>query len=349
MEFIFGKECNNDESTESSNLQLHSDTFVEPNNEVVAEQERITISTNDVPNPHCETFSIEQPTLQPFDTLVISGGGVKGFVFLGAIQYALHKNGLDLLKIKHFIGSSVGAMLCYLFAIGYTPIEIITYVIKNKLIDKFQKIDVHKIFKTLFDTTTGGIKNQGIISYYIIQEFLERMTLDKISQLITLKQLYEQYNKVLICTTYNMTDSKTEYLSYMNYPDMPCLIALRLSCNVPFLFEKFIYLNKHYIDGGIADNFPILKGDEIGSKIIGFCQDNFCKNRDVKDSNTLEFIFDLLQIPIIQINQNNCERVTEKTSIYKIDTQMVKMFNFHLDVKEQLDLFSIGYHSHNEL
>ena len=60
-----------------------------------------------------------------FDTIVLSGGSIKGIVTLGALQYA--KENYLLENIKTYIGTSSGAIISYLLAIGYNPIEMIVY------------------------------------------------------------------------------------------------------------------------------------------------------------------------------------------------------------------------------
>ena len=78
----------------------------------------------------------EENILVDYDTLVLSGGSSKGIMTLGALQY-LYDNFL-LKNIKNYIGTSAGAMICYLLAIGYTPVEIIVYICKHQLLEKMQ-------------------------------------------------------------------------------------------------------------------------------------------------------------------------------------------------------------------
>lgn len=73
--------------------------------------------------------------MNDFDTLVISGGSVNGISALGALQYLRDNEYLN--NIKTYIGTSSGAFICYLLAIGYTPVEIIGWqiieLIKNNI------------------------------------------------------------------------------------------------------------------------------------------------------------------------------------------------------------------------
>ena len=54
-----------------------------------------------------------------YNSLVLSGGAVRGLAIIGALQYA-YDNFL-LKNVKFFFGTSVGAIICYLLVIGYTP------------------------------------------------------------------------------------------------------------------------------------------------------------------------------------------------------------------------------------
>ena len=75
-----------------------------------------------------------------YDTLVLSGGSTKGIIILGSLQY-LYDN-FYLSKIKNYIGTSSGAIICFLLAIGYTPIEIIVYICTHQLLEKIQHFNV---------------------------------------------------------------------------------------------------------------------------------------------------------------------------------------------------------------
>ena len=112
------------------------------------------------------------------------------------------------------------------------------------------------------------INGDGASSFASIHAELEKLTINKIGFLPTMQDLKDKFNAHLICVTYNITDDITEYLSYENYPHLPCLIAIKMSSNLPFIFENFKYGSKYYIDGGISDNFAIDLGDKLGNKIF---------------------------------------------------------------------------------
>jgi predicted acylesterase/phospholipase RssA len=277
-----------------------------------------------------------------YDTLCCAGGGSKGFILLGAIQACIDN---DLLKnINTYIGTSMGAILSYLLAIGYTPVEIVVAVHIHKWFDKLKFMD-----------TVAMINGQGATSFSPINEALERLTLDKIGRFITIGELYSLYGKKLICTTFNMTESKIEYIGPDNHPEIPCLIALRMSSNLPLIFDRFRYMDSYYIDGGIADNFPISKGLELGSSVLGLnLQISPKQLQDDPEKGVIEYIFKLLQIQVDQFCKQKVAGITTQLEkgtvsgkhceiINLISTDPKNFFSFDLSPKARLELFSSGY------
>jgi predicted acylesterase/phospholipase RssA len=267
-----------------------------------------------------------------YDTLVLSGGSINGIIFLGALQYC--SDTFYLTDIVTYIGTSVGSMIGYLLAIGYTPIEIMVYIFINHVFDKIKQFDI-----------VAAINGSGATSFSHIHEHLEKMTIEKIGKLITLKDLYIQFGKKLICTTYNLTKDKAEYLSYENYPDMPCLIAIRMSANLPLVFDRFKYLGSEYIDGAITDNFPISVAEEHGSKILGLYikgkRSDVVKNKS--ETGILEYIHRLMHIPIKQSVEFRMSLASEKCSLLCIETKTKYFFEFNISAVERFEMFSDGY------
>ena len=267
-----------------------------------------------------------------YDTLVLSGGSSKGIIILGALQYAYDNFLLN--KVTNYIGTSIGAIICYLLAIGYTPIEIVIYICTNQLFEKIQHFNI-----------VAMINGVGAISFNNIYEHLEKMTIEKLGYIPTFLDLKEKYLKNFICVTYNITEDKTEYISSENYPNLPCLIGLRMSANLPLIFENYKYGNSFYIDGGITDNFAIDIGDKIGKKVLGILITSDSENfNNHPESSILEFIYKLIFIPISQILEYKLKNISdEKCKIIKLCYDKIKFFDFNINSKTKLDFFSFGY------
>lgn len=264
-----------------------------------------------------------------FDTLVLSGASAKCIIFLGALQSLFDNNTLSMSKIENFIGTSSGSIICLLLCIGYTPIEILIYICKNKILDKSPDLNV-----------LNALNGNGMISFSIFQEHLEKMIIEKISYLPTIDDIKKKYNKNIIFTVYNLSENKTEYISIENYPNLPVVTAIRMSCGLPLIFEKFKYNNCFYIDGGISDNFPIDIGEKRGENVLGInTKDKFNESK-----NTIEYIYNLMFVPIYKNIENKIKNTKENTKIINIEyNDTITFFDFNISSTKKLDLFSFGY------
>jgi predicted acylesterase/phospholipase RssA len=268
---------------------------------------------NDIP---IETTSPPQPPPLPiyFDTLVLSGGSAKGMLTLGALQYAYDNYLLKNLQI--YIGTSSGAMICYLLIIGYTPIEIMVYICTHQLLEKIQNFNI-----------VAMLQGRGASSFNTIQETLEKMTIQKIGYLPTIKDLYDKYGKTFICVTHNLTDCCTEYIKHDTHGSMPCITALRLSANLPLVFEHYKYGKSFYVDGGISDNFAIDIGDRLGKKILGITlTSEGQEGTENIDMNAIELIYKLIFIPISLTVEYKIKQASEKCKIINLKYQKLKFF-----------------------
>jgi predicted patatin/cPLA2 family phospholipase len=267
-----------------------------------------------------------------YDTLVLPGGGVKGFLLLGGIQSALDLGYLQ--NITTYIGTSVGSIICYLLAIGYTPIEIVVSFCTNRWLERMQYFNL-----------VAMINGNGATSFTNINECLEKFTIDKIGRFLTLGKLKEIYGKTLICVSYNMTTCVTEYIGPENYPDLPCLTALRMSSNIPLVFDRFKYMDNYYIDGGLVDNFAIIKGEEIGNRVFGlYLKIDESSLQDDPEDGVLSYFIRLLQIPVLQSTKNKVAMITDKSTVIGIAGGKLKnMLDFDVKMKSRFDMFSKGY------
>lgn len=271
-----------------------------------------------------------------YTSLVISGGSIKGIISLGVLQYTWDNFYLN--NINTYIGTSIGAIIGYLLVIGCTPIEIIKYLCVNRV---FENIPPYNIA----NMSTG----EGTLSFDHIQKHLETITVEKIGKFLTLDQLYEKTGKKLICCTYNLTKDIVEYLSKDTYPDMPCLTAVKMSSNLPFIFPKFRYMDSTYIDGGMGDNFPIHLADKKGEKVLGINMlpevDGFPKE---SENNITEYLFHLLFVPMLQLVKIRTEKTSKRCDIININHQFDSLIKMSSTTTEKLDMFSKGYEQAKE-
>lgn len=265
------------------------------------------------------------------NTLVLAGGAIRGFSLLGAIQYLQDKN--ILCNIDKFIGTSIGAIIGYLICIGYAPVELMVVLCRNNFLDKLSQFDVLNVIH-------GG----GAASFSIVQEVIEKLTIQKISRFITMGELKELYGKTLVCCTYNQTKDCVEYIGSETHPNIPCLVALRMSANLPFLFEPFHYDGNVYIDGGIVDNLPISALEE-NDKAIALRLLTSKNNNE--SGNFMDDLMDIMTIPTRHLEKFRLEKVNHQCVVVVLSTK-VSFLKFNVDKTEKFDLFSFGYNTMRE-
>jgi predicted acylesterase/phospholipase RssA len=181
------------------------------------------------------------------------------------------------------------------------------------------------------------VNGKFALKFTPIQEHLEKLSIEKIGFLPTLKNVYEKFNKHLTITTYNYTKRQVEYLTPETNPDLPCVIALRMSASIPLVFDMFKYNDCLYIDGGVVDLFPVSQAKT--EKVLGIFAKETMPSVDPQE-HLIQYVFSLLDISFEQ-QLNNID-LTKYEIIY-IDNINVSLSNFHLSKIDILDLFSYGY------
>ncbi|WP_397444927.1 patatin-like phospholipase family protein [Polaribacter sp. R77954] len=203
---------------------------------------------------------------QPKIGLVLSGGGAKGFAHVGILK-EIDKAGIQL---DYIGGTSMGAIVGGLYAVGYSAVEI-EEIVKNTdfvnlLRDKlprssatfFEKEYLEKTKITL-PVTKGKVglpkgvsKGQNILN--LLFELLD--TTENIND----------FSKLPIPFFCVATDVETGNEVLLEKGALP--IALRASGSFPTLLNPVAIDNKLLIDGGVANNFPVSIMKAKGMDII---------------------------------------------------------------------------------
>ena len=206
------------------------------------------------------------------DTLILSGGGIKCYTFLGSLKYMIDKNIIseDLKGIKTVIGCSGGSLFILPLLLGYSI---------NVTIQLLLKYNVSKV------TNISDFSFKDLLSQYgfFPNEFLENiihllLRHKKLPKDITLKQLYE-YNKIdFISKVVNLSMNRVEYMNHISNPDTPLTTVIKMTTCVPFIFRPIKYNDCYYVDGGIRGGvFPIDRN--TSKKYIGICIKIICSEK----------------------------------------------------------------------
>jgi NTE family protein len=189
-----------------------------------------------------------------YEYLVLSGGGVKGICYCGALDVLDSYNILS--KLKGIAATSAGAIVAALLAIGYTPTEIKTII---------SEIDLERIFNDgqcmLSDAYHLAEYWGSCAGNYILEVLGDLISRKTGNPNYTLEDLYNDKNIKLVIVTTNMTFQKSVYLYAGNpidlYSRIPIRVAVRLSMGIPIIFQPYLYNNNYFVDGGLLDNFPL--------------------------------------------------------------------------------------------
>jgi NTE family protein len=261
------------------------------------------------------------------NTLVLSGGSLKGISYIGVLR-ALDDNNI-LKNIKTFAGTSIGGIMSVLHTIGYTPDELTDFI---NLIDLeiFRNININHFLEDY------GIDN-GKKLLFVFEKIFEAKNINK---KITFIELFQKTGINLILTGVCINDKKLHYISHNTFPDMQVLIGLRITSSVPFLFTPVKYDNKLFIDGGIMNNYPINIFNDRLDEVLGvylnesYDSVNNINNLESYLENTLECIFEGITSALISNYQNQ----TVKLVLPKFNILVAA-----LSIEDKENLYTIGY------
>lgn len=262
--------------------------------------------------------------------LVLSGAGVYGISFIGALSYLEKIKKLNISKIEIMVGSSAGGIIVALLNIGYTLSEI-NNILTEINFKEFMVLNINNMDKYGFDN--GEMMNKLFVSL-----FKQKVKNVK----ITFAELYAKTNINLIITGSCTNTLKTVYFSHKTYPKMHIITALRITSAFPIIYTPIMYNGYKYVDGGFYDFFPIQYLDSIiddHKNILGITTrikpDYKCNNDKFED-----YIFSILTGHTEKFTALSCKNY-EKKIIYVNMENMFSM-NFNIDKKDKKRLYNNG-------
>jgi len=232
--------------------------------------------------------------------LVLAGGGIRGIAHAGVIK-ALEENNI---KIDAIGGTSSGSMIAVLYAIGYTPDEIL------KLFKKFAKTIVKLNGNVIRKELKNFLFKHKLVSQGINSgEFIEKI-FDDVAALKNITNI-NQLKMPIVMPSVDIHSSKkyiftSVYENEKNYiSDIEIGKAVRASSSFPIIYEPMKYKDKMFLDGGILDNIPINEVKKLGAhRIIAV---KFDSDRVDKESNAIDIVMKVADIMGSQIAEENLQ------------------------------------------
>jgi NTE family protein len=283
---------------------------------------------------------------------VFEGGGIKGIAFVGA-ACCLEEKGYSWERLA---GSSAGAIIASMLAVGYTGAEIKDIMVNldyETLASKEKGINVPLISKGFRLFTENGMYNGTYLDSWLDNIF-------KAKGKTKFRDIYSGGESKLSIIASDITRKEMLILPQdlhkysINPLDFDIWKAVRMSINIPFYFKpvKIEYKGKfsYIVDGGILSNFPVWIFDVNGVPrwpTFGFNLIDSKSNTSQGHEDLMSFMKDLLNT-VINRNEDVYLRNRDKVRIISIPVLGVKTTEFDLSKEKLQELFNSGYKSTEE-
>ena len=254
--------------------------------------------------------------------LCISGGGVKGLAFLGAL-YELEIQD-KLIHLEKLSGTSIGAFIAIAYLIVYR------YDLKD-LINIIFEYDL----STLKDIHVGNFfKRKSIMIGKKLELFFTDIIAKKIDPNTTLEKLYNISKIELYVPVCCVETNSLEIFSHITHPSLTIVHLIRMATAIPFLLQPVEYQDKLYIDAAVVENTLVLSEESF---II--CAESSILETTTGTSNNKSFFNYVLNvIKIVYASnkkQKNDDNSKQKIKV-KVENVNVTSFNITKDQKFKL-------------
>jgi predicted acylesterase/phospholipase RssA len=238
--------------------------------------------------------------------LVLSGGGMRGVLFVGALRYLylenMHKN------ITHIAANSIGSFVALFITFKLTIEEAERVIYTSAGDTNLCNIPTKNYYKI--------VSNLGLCSISHFMEHLRKVLRVKYPDIedITFKEASKRFGVNLYFSTTNINRCENRIFSIEDTPDVSIFTACEASMAIPLIFNPVAIDGEYYYDGAFSNNFPIKIFSHVSKEnIIGMV---IYKEREgyvpTKDKMNIFFIirqickmFDILRISQVTLNEIN--------------------------------------------
>lgn len=266
--------------------------------------------------------------------MTIGAGGMKGLSELGSLFW-FWTNG-NLTDISAYCGSSIGAIICVLLALKYTPYDIMLYALETKLFDDISQIQFTQIVHEY-----GLLSNTNYSDN--IAKRLKEMIINKVGFIPNLSELYKITGKRIVIVIASLKQEEEIAADHNSHPNLNLVKALRSSSNVPVLFGKLEHQKDYWCDGAILNPFPINYLDDGITEMLAIGVTDRIP-WSFHDINAMEYYNRIVNLPLKRLTEYAIANASDKVLIIMIpvedDPGLGKWNN---EVDQRLKIFMDGY------
>lgn len=233
----------------------------------------------------CLATAVATTTCPPkYASLVLSGGGVRGALYPGALT-ALEEAGV-LQHVKSYAGTSAGSGTAAFLAVGLSALDIRTVLAETSLKDLVDYSLPSSLRRALFGIGTSYLAEtlatrKGFFSGKKMQDQFDMVIQRKYCadylgmafhevkadspelhdgvceqfKHVTFSALPEDVD--LRLTGFDITHGMLRWFDKKNTPTMPISLAIRISSGIPWMFEPEEWDGALYVDGGVLRRMPV--------------------------------------------------------------------------------------------
>ena len=275
--------------------------------------------------------------------LVLSGGGAKGIAHIGIIK-ALEENGIP---IDFVTGTSMGAIVGGMYAMGYSPDEMIQ-TLKSKDFKRWSTGEVETSFNYYF---RNADPKPNFVEIPFNINNIDSISLKSAilpTNLVSPRQMNYaflpftsqanavcggDFDKLFVpfrCVASDVYNKESVIFRYGNLGD-----AIRASMTYPFMFKPIMIDGRLLFDGGIFNNFPVdvMRKDFNPEFMIGSVVANNPRKPDQRDI--------IMQVQNMIMTRTDYTMTKEDGLLLKFRAHNVRLFDFN----KVDELVQMGYDS----
>tara|TARA_R110000737_G_scaffold314508_1_gene324305 strand:+ start:484 stop:2715 length:2232 start_codon:yes stop_codon:yes gene_type:complete len=276
--------------------------------------------------------------------LALSGGAAHGLAHVGVIKY-LDEIGV---KIDYITGTSMGAVIGALHAMGYNGLQIEAIAadinwdaVMNNSIQYEGVSPAEKFYHNKYPLNFAindrrillpqGILNTNRLELVLARLFSPTVGIDK----------FTDFPIPFKCYGVDIEEGEVVCLENGKLTE-----ALRASMAIPSVFSPFKYQNRWIVDGGLMRNFPVVENFDMGADIVL----GSYVGREKSDISELKNLIDILSESAFMMSIQDSKKQKEHTDIlFCPDVKGKGVFDFN-DYQSIIDegYKSAEYH-HEEL